>query len=72
MWELMRIGLEMQERMIEVHGKSLEMARGMMNAAEKQADVASAALDMGEAVNRASKAQNDLFDQWMNFWNGRL
>jgi uncharacterized protein (DUF305 family) len=72
MWELMRIGLEMQERMIEVHGKSLEMARGMMTAVQKQADVASAALDMGEAVNRASKAQNDLFDQWMNFWNGRL
>jgi uncharacterized protein (DUF2147 family) len=44
----------------------------MMTAAQKQADVASAALDMGEAVNRASKAQNDLFDQWMNFWNGRL
>jgi hypothetical protein len=72
MWELMRIGLEMQERMIEVHGKSLEMTRGMITAAQKQADVASAALDMGEAVNRASKAQNDLFDQWMNFWNGRL
>jgi len=71
MWELMRIGLEMQERMIEVHSKSLEMARGVMTAAEKQADIGKAAIGMGDAVNRASKAQADLFDQWMNFWNGR-
>ncbi|MBN8831916.1 MAG: hypothetical protein J0G94_15135 [Sphingomonadales bacterium] len=72
MWELMRIGLEMQERMIEVHGKGLELARGMMDAAQAQQDVGAAALDMGEAVNRASKAQADMFDQWVNFWTGRL
>jgi uncharacterized protein (DUF305 family) len=71
MWELMRIGLEMQERMIEVHSKSLDMARGMMDAAQKQGDIAASALDMGEAVNRAGKAQADLLGQWMNFWNGR-
>ncbi|MBT2188021.1 hypothetical protein [Sphingobium nicotianae] len=72
MWELMRIGLEMQERMIEVHSKGLDMARGMMNAAETQADVGKAALDMGEALNQAAKVQNDMFDRWINFWGGRL
>ncbi len=74
MWELMRIGLEMQERMIEVHGKNLELARDMLSAAQAQAqgEAAQSALDMGQAVNRAGKAQSDLFDQWMNFWNGRL
>ena len=72
MWEIMRIGLEMQERMIEVHSKNLDMARGMMNAAEKQAEVGRSALDMGEAVNRAAKAQSDMFDRWISFWGGRL
>jgi uncharacterized protein (DUF305 family) len=72
MWELMRIGLEMQERMIEVHSKGLDMARGVLTAAEQQAAVGRAALDMGKAVNRASKAQSELFDQWINFWSGRL
>ena len=71
MWELMRIGLEMQERMIEVHGKGLEMARSMMDAAETQHDIGKAALEMGEAVNRATKAQANALDQWMSFWSGR-
>ncbi|WP_264574585.1 hypothetical protein [Sphingobium sp. B11D3A] len=76
MWELMRIGLEMQERMIEVHGKSLDMAREMIDAVESHAamgpkGMGQAALDMGEAMNRAGKAQADLIGRWSSWWSGR-
>ncbi|MBU0557676.1 MAG: hypothetical protein KKD64_09300 [Alphaproteobacteria bacterium] len=71
MWELMRIGLEMQERMIEVHGKSLDMARDMLDAVEARADVGQAALGMGEAMNRAGEAQADMVRRWMGLWGGR-
>ena len=71
MWELMSIGIEMQQRMIETHAQGLKLAQDMMHAAQKQAAVGQAALDMGEAVNKAGKAQVDLLDQWMGFWGGK-
>lgn len=71
MWELMHIGLEMQERMIKAQERGLDMARSMMDSAGKQAQVGQAALEMGDAVNRASKAQADLMARWLAFWSGR-
>lgn len=71
MWELMRIGLEMQERMIEVHSKGIDMAREMLDANELQSDLGLAALNMGDAMTQASKAQADVMSRWMNFWSGK-
>jgi hypothetical protein len=48
------------------------MARNMLEAADQQAKAGKAALDVGEAANRIGKAQAELFDRWINFWNGRL
>jgi len=48
MWELMRIGLEMQERMIEVQSKGLDMARNMLEAADQQAFSGKAEIDVAE------------------------
>jgi uncharacterized protein (DUF305 family) len=71
MWELMRIGLEMQERMIEVHSKGIDMAREMLDANELQSDLGLVALNMGDAMTQASKAQADVMSRWMNFWSGK-
>lgn len=71
MWELMHIGLEMQERMIKAQERGLDMARSMMDAAGKQAQVGQAALEMGDAVTQASKAQAAMMERWLNFWSGR-
>lgn len=71
MWELMRIGLEMQERMIEVHSKGIDMAREMLDANELQSDLGLAALNMSDAMTQTSKAQADAMSRWMNFWSGK-
>jgi hypothetical protein len=65
MWELMAIGIEMQERMIEVHGKGLKLSRQMLDASEKQ-------LAVGKALNAAAKAQADFVDQWFDMWRWRI
>lgn len=71
MWELMSLGIEMQQRMIDMHARSLKLTGDMIDAARKQAAVGDAALGMGKAVNKAAKAQTDLLDQWMSFWGGK-
>jgi len=43
----------------------------MLDTAAEQAEVGRAALDMGEAVQRANKAQTDMVHRWINFWSGR-
>jgi uncharacterized protein (DUF305 family) len=64
MWELMNLGIEMQERMIEAHAKNLEMTRQMLSASETP-------LNVSEAMTKAGKAQMDMMNQWLDFWKGR-
>ena len=65
MWELMRIGIEMQQRMIEVHAKGLNLTQQALSEAEKQADPHKAAAE-------ARRAQNALVDQWYDLWRWRI
>ena len=65
MWEMMRIGIEMQQRMIEAHGKGLKLTRQMLDASEKQHGVAN-------AVAEANRAQVKLIDNWFDLWSWRL
>ena len=64
MWELMAIGIEMQQRMIETHAQGLKLTQGMLGAASEQAGFGEASFDMG-------KAQAHLFDQLLGFWSGK-
>jgi hypothetical protein len=64
MWELMAIGIEMQQRMIEVHAKGLKLTRDMLREAGRQAG-------SGAALAEAGRAQEQLVDQWLSFWRGR-
>lgn len=62
MWELMNIGIEMQERMIEAHSKSLEIARDLIEeASAKQGD-------MAQVMQDAGKAHAAFIDQWLDYW----
>lgn len=69
MWELMRIGIEMQQRMIEVHGKGLKLTQTMLHEAERKAQPAT---DLGDMVHKANRAQAEFVEQWLDLWGWRI
>jgi hypothetical protein len=70
MREQRRIGPAMQQRMIAAQARGLDVARSMMDAAAKQADIGPAAPDIGGARSRAGKAQAGMRDRWTILWSG--
>ncbi|SEQ49906.1 hypothetical protein [Sphingobium sp. YR768] len=64
MFELFSVGLEMQKRMIDAQMQGVEVARDMVEAAQKQVRTNLAAHDAGQAGMKAVKS-------WMNLWGMR-
>ena len=64
MWELMALGIEMQQRMIEVHAKGLQLTGDMLREVAEQSASAS-------MLEEAARAQGDAIGQWLDFWKGR-
>ena len=64
MYELFKIGIEMQQRMIDAHEQGIKATRDLLDAAKKQTDVAS-------ALSKAGKSQAEMLDGWMRLWSGR-
>ncbi|KQN09894.1 hypothetical protein ASE85_02880 [Sphingobium sp. Leaf26] len=64
MFELFAVGLEMQKRMIDAQMQGVEVARDMVDAAQKQVRTGMAAAQANEAGLKAMK-------NWMNLWGMR-
>jgi len=64
MFELFAVGLEMQKRMIDAQMQGVEVARDIVEAAQKQVQTSLAAHDAGQAGMKAMKG-------WMNLWGMR-
>ncbi|WP_420144846.1 hypothetical protein [Sphingobium sp.] len=64
MFELFAVGLEMQKRMIDAQMQNVEVARDMVEAAQRQ-------VETGMAVRQANEAGLKAMKSWMNLWGVR-
>jgi tRNA1(Val) A37 N6-methylase TrmN6 len=64
MFELFTVGLEMQKRMIDAQMQGVEVARDMMEAAQRQVETGMAAAQANEAGLKAMR-------KWMTLWGMR-
>lgn len=64
MFELFAVGLEMQKRMIDAQVQGAEVARDMVEAAQRQ-------LKTGMAATQANEASMKAMKSWMNLWGMR-
>ncbi|HUD93715.1 hypothetical protein [Sphingobium sp.] len=64
MFELFTVSLEMQKRVIDAQMQGVEVARDMVEAAQRQVETGLAATQANEAGMKAMK-------RWMNLWGIR-
>jgi tRNA1(Val) A37 N6-methylase TrmN6 len=64
MFELFAVGLEMQKRMIDAQMQGVEVARDMVEAAQRQ-------VETGMAATQANEAGLKAMSKWMNLWGMR-
>lgn len=64
MFELFAVGLEMQKRMIDIQMQGVEVARDVVDTAQRNAKAGMAVHEAGEAGMKAMK-------NWMNLWGLR-